>query len=166
MSWLVCGIASITMLRVPYCTLQATKSDISAVASLEDVLPNVDSQLSTLLSCPWLPGVISSRSGMLPLGATRHKPSSPMVVGLYSLAAAVDSSAAVADSSVAVMDTSPAVVDALAAADAGAPLAAAAAAAAYPAVEGPCMQPITPVGIFSASDSSADAAAEIPLYSA
>jgi len=88
-----------------------------------------------------------------------------MVVDLHSLAAAVDSSAAVADSSVAVMDTSPAVVDALAAADAGAPLAAAAAAA-YPAVEGPCMQPITPVGIFSASDSSADAAAEIPLYSA
>ena len=65
MSWLVCGIASMTMLQVPYCILQATKSDISAVAGLEDTPPIVYSQASRLLSCPCLPEVTSSRSGML-----------------------------------------------------------------------------------------------------
>ena len=140
-----------TMLQVTYCILQATKSDISAVASLEDVPPNVDSQAFTLLSCGWLPGVISSRSGMLSLEATRHKRSSPMVLHLHSTAAAVDLSAAVADSSVAVMDMSPAVVDALAADAVGD----ADAAAAFSAIEGPCMSLVTSVGIFSASGSGA-----------
>jgi len=156
--WLVCGITSMTMLQVTYFILQATKSDMSAVASLEDVQPYVTSQASTLLSCPWLPGVVSSRSGKLPIEATRHKRSSPMVVDLHSTAAAVNLSAAIADSSVAVTDMSPAVVDA-SAADAGGPLAAA---AAFSAIEGPCMSPVKPVGIFSASDSSALAAAETP----
>ncbi len=155
MAWVVCGITSMTMLQVIYFILQAIKSDISAVASLKDVLPYIDSPASMLLSCSWLPGVVSSCSGMLPLEATRHKRSSPMVVDLRS-AAAVDLSAAVADLSIAVTDMSPAVVDALAA-DAGGPLAAT---AALSANEGPCMLPVTPVGIFSAADSSAVAAAE------
>ena len=71
-----------TMLQVTYFILQATKSDMSAVASLEDAKPYVTSQASTLLSCPWLPGVVLSRSGKLPIEATRHGCRSPMVAGL------------------------------------------------------------------------------------
>lgn len=148
--------------KKPKTTFLATKSDISAVASLEDVPLNVDSQASMLLSCPWLPGVTPSRSGMLLLEATKYEHRLSMVVDLHPTAAAVNSSAAVADLPVAGKDVSLAVVDAQAA-DAGAPLAAA---AAYSAIEGPFLSLVTPVGTFSASDSRSVAAAETPLDSA